>query len=357
MARESMKLSAHIGHFHTGTGWGGGEYQVLSLIAGLVERQIRTTLFADPSGALFARALEAGLHVESLPRGSPWRVVGEHGIRLLHVHDSAAATLGGRVGRKLGIPVVLSRRVASPIRRNLLSRRKYSARHLSAVIAISQVVADEFRRTGYPGSRIHVVPSGVDIAALDKIARDETFRRSFGGRYLVGGVGTLSVKKNWQLLIQVAAGLADSGLDIQWLLAGEGPEQVRLTRLAQRLGISTRVHFLGFRKDAVFVLKNLDVLFFPSRMEGASVTVREAMVLGVPVVAANAPGTLESLDGHGWAVEMDNVEAAAQAVKEALTNVEKRQMTCRLARASAERRFPLARMIEGSLDVYAQVLS
>jgi glycosyltransferase involved in cell wall biosynthesis len=284
------------------------------------------------------------------------RLITELGVDLLHVHDSLATTISIGVSRKAKIPVVLSRRIASPVRRNIFSRRKYSSGKLSAVIAISQTVKDVFAKSGYPDDRIVVVPSGIDIQSLEKVERDEQFRRDFGGTYLVGGMGRLSVKKNWQFMARVAAHIAKTGPDVQWCLAGNGPEEKRLQSLVRELGISSRFHFLGFRADATRILKSVDVLFFPSLMEGASVAVRTAMVLGTPVVAVNAPGTMESLSGNGWIVTPNDVEVAARSVVEALTDTKKREDVVRAARESAVSRFAFDRTVEGTIAVYEKIL-
>jgi glycosyltransferase involved in cell wall biosynthesis len=318
------------------------------------------SLFADASGALFRRATEKGLPVEGLAglfgvREIAQRLRGMSPV-LLHAHDSGALRLGIRVGGKLGLPVVLSRRVASPLRRNPLSARKYSARRIDAVIAISQTVKDVFIRGGYPPERVHVVPSGLDIEALLRVESDAALIGRRGEAVVVGGMGKLSRKKNWQFMVRVAAAMKEEADGIRWVLAGDGPERARLEKLAARLGVEDRFEFLGFRPEGARLLKCFDLLFFPSRREGASVTVREAMVLGVPVVAVNAPGSMESLAGHGWSVADDDVEGAVRSVREALFDAGRRQAVIDGARGSALERFSFERTVEGTLAVYGRVI-
>jgi glycosyltransferase involved in cell wall biosynthesis len=212
-----------------------------------------------------------------------------------------------------------------------------------------------FCRGGFPEDRVFVVPSGLDLAALDQLVRHESFRRDYGGSFLIAGIGKLAPKKNWPLLIRTAASVAAEGLEAHWLLIGDGPDRAGLQAMAREAGVSSRVHFLGFREDATQILKNSDLLFFPSRREGAAGTVRQAMVLGVPVVAADSAGTLETLDGHGWTVAPDDVAGATRAVVQALTDADRRETVSRNARASARARFGFDRTLRGTLDVYASV--
>jgi len=354
----------HFGQINTNPDWGGGENQILHLVQELSARGKKVTLFAHPDGELLRRATKSGFLVSPLPfigrRPSvrkTAKLISDAGIDLLHVHDSRSGTLGAKVGRKLNIPVVLSRRVASPIRKNPLSRLKYSRRNFSAVLAISNTVKNVFlKTTSFPEKDIFVVPTGVDIGELDAVSRDSKFRRSFGGHYLVGGVGKLSPKKNWQFLIRVAAKMAKTNLDIQWLIAGDGGELESLELLASELGIQDRVHFLGFRSDALHILKNLDALFFPSIVEGASVTVRECMVLGTPVVAVDADGTMESLAGHGWGVADGEIDLAVKCLTEALINQKLRNKHITSARRYAVEHYTYDRTAVGTLAVYRKVL-
>jgi glycosyltransferase involved in cell wall biosynthesis len=235
--------------------------------------------------------------------------------------------------------------------------RKYSERNLRAVIAVSETVREVFAGFGFPEHRIHVVTDGLDIQELTRIEKDEAFRREFGGTALIGGIGKLSVKKNWQLLVRVAAHLAGEGHDLRWLVLGEGPERGRLEELARNLGVGGIVRFPGFHDDAIRLLRNFDVLFHPSLMEGASVTIRSAMVMGVPVVSADAPASLESLGGHGWIVGGDDVAGAAAGILEAASGATMTRDRCSEARAFAVERFSIEKTVQGTIGVYESALA
>jgi len=362
---RSVSRPCRIVHLHTGLEWGGGEYQVAHLVRGLLASGVDTTLWARRGGRLLAYAVEQGLPAKALP--GPWRwplggiplcrELALDGVDLIHCHDSRALRLGIRVRKRLKVPLVLARRVASPLRANPVSRAKYSPRHVDAVVAVSETVRAAFCRGGFPEDRVFVVPSGLDLAALDQLVRDESFKQSYGRGFLIAGIGKLAPKKNWPLLIRTAASVAAEGLEAHWLLVGDGPDRAALQAMAREAGVASRVHLLGFREDAAQILKNSDLLFFPSRREGAAGTVRQAMALGVPVVAADSAGIVESLDGHGWTVAPDDVGGATRAVVQALTDVVRREAVGRDARESARARFGFDRTLRGTLDVYAAVSS
>ncbi len=353
----------HIGQINTNPEWGGGENQVLQLVRGLEQRGVRVTLFAHAAGELLRRAQACGCHVYPLPAGrgalrAMEQALVNEGVDLLHVHDSRGAALGARLGRRLRLPVVLSRRVASPLRRNPFSRQKYTRRNFAAVIAISHTVREVFLRTSdFPAGDVYVVPTGVDIRALDAVQPDADWRRSVGRPYVVGGVGKLSVKKNWQFLVRVAARMSEAQETVSWVIAGDGDQHGPLALLIRQLGVQDRVKLLGFRDDASRILKSLDVCFFPSIVEGASVTVRECMALGTPVVAVNAAGTAESLAGHGWLVEDGDVDGAVRAIREALSDGPERNRRVETACLHARECYSYDRTVDGTLDVYRKVLA
>ena len=355
-----------VAQLHTNREWGGGENQILSLVRGLVGRGVRCVLLTPRDGVLWERARAVGIWTEPLESHSGARsgvrqhaldVVKELGASVLHAHDSGSVSHGGWLSARTGVPLVLSRRVASPLRRNPLSRLKYGSARVAGVLAISETVKSVFCESGYPPERVWVVPSGLDFASLDRVQPDADKRAQFGKAPLVGGIGKLSEKKNWRLMVEAAHALNARGVHIEWALLGSGPEEDALRALVAERKLGEHFKFLGFQEDAASWLKTFDLLFFPSRIEGASVTVREAMALGVPVVAANAAGTMESLDGCGWIIDPDDVDSAADTVYGVLNDSAERDKRVAAAREIARSRYAQEQTIEGTLAAYRRVLA
>ncbi len=361
--------SACIAHIQTNPEWGGGENQVLQLLVALRQRDVNALLWARREGVLYQRAVAQGVPVLPLPDGvlswrSPWRVdalcasLKAAGVSLVHVHDSAGLDLGIRIRREAGLPLVYHRRIASPIRPGWFSQRKYAPRHIDAVIAISETVRQVMVQSSrYPAGQIFVAQDGLDAAVLNAVRPDLEWRQHQGGTVVAGGLGRLAPKKNWAYLVRTAAACRQAFPDLRWVVAGDGPERARLERLARKMGVEDIVHFIGFRADGLRILKSLDLLFFPSLREGASVTIREAMFMGVPVAAMNAAGSMESLDGHGWVLEPDTIEKAAATVREILADDRKRDAVVQAACESARSRFSFDRTAGDTLAVYRRVLA
>jgi glycosyltransferase involved in cell wall biosynthesis len=359
--KKFNKHKLHIGYFNFNLGWGGGENQIFNLVCLLHQLGLKVALVVIEDSVLLKKAELASLPVipikKSFSGADVLAACKKHGINFLHANDSKSVKTGSLVARKLGIPIVYSRRIASPIRKNYFSRRKYSLKNLDGVIAISNTVKDVFKECiVFPENRLFVVPSGIKVEEMESICIDKSLRDKYApNSCLIGGLGKLSIKKNWQMLVKVADLCKKEGLDIRWIIAGKGPEKENLEKLIKEYDLSGFVHLIGFKDNSTEIIKSLDVLFFPSLIEGASVTVREAMILKTPVVAVNASGTAESLNGHGYVVAPDDLEASFEAIKELLTNINKKNKIINEAYCFAVKHFAFSQTILGTLGAYDNI--
>ena len=116
----------------------------------------------------------------------------------------------------------------------------------------------------------------------------------------------------------IAALAAMRRKDAHLVVAGQGPEKVRLERLAVTAGVSERVHFLGYVADVRPLVSASIALMLPSEREGLARSVMEALSLEVPVIASTARGNcelvgsdsgilVETADSLGLAVAMDRL--------------------------------------------------
>ncbi|HZL49888.1 MAG TPA: glycosyltransferase family 4 protein [Terracidiphilus sp.] len=99
------------------------------------------------------------------------------------------------------------------------------------------------------------------------------------------------------------------------LLAGPGPLQTDMQKLAERLGIASRVRFLGLRKDIAALIRLANVVVLPSQQEGLPRSVMEAMAMGKPVIGSDIRGVRDLLkDGRGVLFPVGNVGALTAAM-------------------------------------------
>jgi len=150
------------------------------------------------------------------------------------------------------------------------------------------------------GSRIHVMPNGVEIRG----------RRNFEGEKLVY-VGRLTRKKGVEYLISAMRSVKEVDL----LIVGDGPDRQRLEKMAAGL----RVKFIGMvSPDRVYdYLEQAKILILPSFYEGLPNVILEAMSLGVPVIATRVGGIpdLVRQKETGLLVEPGGVDELAIGIK------------------------------------------
>ena len=227
------------------------------------------------------------------------------------------------------------------------------------------VNAEALRPRGAAGARTEVIPSGVDteIFRPRPAGRGETRERlglpaREAGVSVVGTVGRLEVRKGTDVLLRAAAELKKKGLsDVRVVVVGDGPLRDELPALAARLGIADRVHMLGDRSDVHEVLGALDVFILPSRTEGMSNALLEAMATALPVVATAVGGNPEvvAAETTGVLVPSDNPTAMAEAIARLLASPATAARLGAAARVHVEERYSAPAMVRRLETVYAAV--
>ena len=132
-------------------------------------------------------------------------------------------------------------------------------------------------------------------------------------------VGELNKNKNHEVVVQALAGIKDR--NIVYMIAGEGNQKEHLKTLAEENGVSLRL--LGFREDICALLEAADVFAFPSKREGLSVSVMEAMFMKKPVIASKIRGNTDLIkDGeNGLLVHPNTVEAWEQGMHKMINTI------------------------------------
>jgi glycosyltransferase involved in cell wall biosynthesis len=309
-------------------------------------------------GPLFDELAAEGVAAEclGLPTiyGPPaWRAFGRLVRRLrrdrvdvVHCYLVSANVFGGLAAWRAGIPVVTSRRDVG-ISRNWRLRvfeETFVNPVVNVVTANSASVAAAARRERFlAAGKVRLVPNGVDLARFDPARHPaEASRTALGlppGDRVVGSVGHLSPVKGHADLLDAAALLVRRGVPLRVLLVGDGPLRPALAEKAQALGIEDRVVFTGVRDDVPAVLAAMDVFALPSRTEGMSNALLEAMAMGRPVVATAVDGNADLVrDGvTGRLVPSRDPEALAGALDAVLADpAAARSLGCAARRYVAE---------------------
>lgn len=346
-------------HVDTARIWRGGQSQVLLTALGMADRGHAVLLGCQKGGALEARAKEAGVQTEAFSFTgdlSPaallglWGAVRRFRPDALQLHDPHAVVPGlAAAGR--AVRTVATRRVDFSLR-GRLSRAKYLRCH--RVIAVSHRIAGVLRSDGLPAERIHVVYEGVKDRPPEPGGRE--ILRSLGipeGALVVGNVAALTDHKDHATLLAAAAKVMPRVPAARFVIVGDGELRPALEREAERLGLSGRCLFLGFRTDLDRLIPAFDVFCLSSHMEGLGTSLLDAMCFRRAIVATAAGGVPEAVeDGRsGVLVPVRDPEALACALADLLASAARRAAFADAGRQLFERRFTAARMVEETLGV------
>ncbi|MGK9326643.1 glycosyltransferase family 4 protein [Aerococcus urinaeequi] len=122
--------------------------------------------------------------------------------------------------------------------------------------------------------------------------------------FILFSTGELNKNKNHEIVIRAISQLNNPS--IHYIIAGQGPLKKYLNNLAIELKVDKQVHLLGYRDDIPKILSIADVFVFPSIREGLSVSLMEAMAVGLPVITSNIRGNNDLIDHEYGGYLIDN---------------------------------------------------
>jgi glycosyltransferase involved in cell wall biosynthesis len=322
---------------------GGAETYVdlLEELPGVAHDRVALSASRRPGGA-----------ARSMPGRYPALARAARAADLVHVHGDAAAILALPLR-----PAVITTHGLHLLRRadgiaGAAVRAGFTAAvaAASATLCTSESECAELRAL-LPARlqrRLEVLSNGIALPRLDPAARAAT-RTALGladgdvaGLYL----GELEERKDPLTAVRAAAAV---GPPFVLLVAGAGPLEPAVRAVA---GPSVRV--LGFRDDAQALLAAADVFVLPSRREGLSFAVLEAMGHELAMVVADGSGNPEAVGDAGLVLPVGDVAAFTATLRELAHDAARRAELGRRARARVAERFDAERLRAGVRAAYAR---
>jgi glycosyltransferase involved in cell wall biosynthesis len=293
-------------------------------------------------------------------------------------HD-AYSVIGA--GDRLGFPVVLRPEGAGATGDlawqswgnfgRIIGRR---CRRAAAFVAISKSIEHELQDAWHSGTmrasrlaemfdrtpkepRIQAIPNGVPVP-------ETAWQRRADWRLAprAAFVGRLAPEKGLDTLINAWPLVRAKYLDAQLILVGEGPLRLvleeRVRALGMALGAGQAVEIPGAAADPTTTLHGADLFILPSREEGMSVALLEAMALGIPLVASSIPGNrrLVSDFKHGRLAPPDDPQGLARVVIDQWDNFDRAFHMSRAARHRVDQEFSIQRVASEHLALFKDIL-
>lgn len=217
-------------------------------------------------------------------------------------------------------------------------------RNADVVIAVSDSTAKQFRAHFPP---VRVVHNGVAPPSGPAPARIPPQT----SRPLAVAVGRLVIAKGFDILLD-----AWNDIDADLWIVGDGPERERLKGMVERAELDGRVHFLGQRDDAPSILGLADLVVIPSRREGFSYVMAEALLARRPIVATRVPGPVDILPERFLAPVGDR-DAIRERLAETFADLEGARAAFTPVWKFARDELTIERMAKKTIDVYLEALS
>lgn len=329
---------------------GGGETYVDALAQ--IDGYLFDRVFLAPSSKPSPAALLGGFRAQLTARR----------FDLLHVHGEIAASVSlPALGFRPSILTlhglhVLRRLDGWPLRAAAVNLRLVVASARATICVAESEKVEVLAAVGpHVGRRVRVIHNGVEPQRL--VTEDEraSARKALGlAPHVTAGIfiGSLDARKDPLTAAKAAALVAREAPELVLLVAGDGPLRAELERLALE---TPAVRVLGFRDDIRILLAAADFFVLPSKREGLSFALLEAMSLGLAAVVSDAPGNLEAIGDAGVVVPGGEIDGCVRAFRR-LLNVEERRRLGEASKRQIERQFTRERMLARTREVYESVL-
>lgn len=246
--------------------------------------------------------------------------------------------------------------------------KRFFLRSTDCIIFVSESDRNAFQRHVHLDREIlekrsALIPNGIHYLKRENLPDRRMCRKMLGlspESFVVGTASRLNYQKAVHLLIQAAAKLMNHELPrLEVLIAGDGPLEKELKSLANRLGASSRIHFLGYYAHADAFYAALDCFVLSSRWEGLPLVLLEAGGLGMPMVASRVPGSDEVIeqDVTGLFFKSGEMDDLADQLLYLELHPDEAQRLGQNAASIIPARFSLEKMLEKTAQVYDNVLS
>ena len=282
------------------------------------------------------------------------RVVHDLGAQipdLIHVQSRRVLRQGKWLARRLNRPYILT------VHDYLSPQEKVQLNDplCAQVITVSESVKrDLVAKTGVRPEIVTVIPSGVD---LNVEARAEPILDP-GHVPIIGTAGPLETVKGLPFFLGAASRVLQTGRDVEFLVAGAGPEEANLRRLARELGVSSKVTFVPYMLNFSESLSAMDIFCLPSLQQGLGTIMLEAMASGIPVIASRVGGVYGVIhDQHnGLLVPPSNSRQLADRILELLCDPLRARHIGENGRELVQEEFGLHRMVGLTAELYQRVI-
>lgn len=229
------------------------------------------------------------------------------------------------------------------------------AYHTTRIIVVSNHLKTHLADSGLPLEKLVTIYNGI---AKDKFSSPDKKRAREkvqvpANYFLLGTISRLIPAKGVDTFLKALALIKGDIPIFKALIIGDGPLRLSLLKLSHKLGLAESVIFLGHRNDIPEILPALDLFVLASRSEGFGISILEAQLCGVAVIAASTGGINEIIENKKNGLLFSGGERElANYILSYVNNPGSKDKMIKAAQEKIDRFYTIDKMIEQTLQVY-----
>lgn len=368
---DSPKQPIRVLHVTFNMGIGGTEQVIRQLIEGMDSAQVQSEILCIDGhvGSMGEDLREAGVKVHTIARKPGFDRALVSGIRehlregdfdIIHCHQYTPYFYGWLAARGTKARVVFTehgRFHPDRYRYKAFFINPVIARFTPSIVAISRATKCALAQYEFmPENKIDVIYNGITGLVRNE-AETQKLRATLEipiNAFIVGTVARLDQVKNQAMMLRAFKELLLTCPDAWLLIVGDGPENYSLRELAADLNIADRVTFTGFIRKPANYLAMMSLFLLTSHTEGTSMTLLEAMSLGIPAVVTEVGGNPEIVvhEHTGILVPPGNTADFSSAVSRLVNDNELREALSLNSKERFQKEFSNHQMIKSYQKIY-----
>tara|TARA_Y100001934_G_scaffold96049_1_gene118609 strand:- start:458 stop:1573 length:1116 start_codon:yes stop_codon:yes gene_type:complete len=365
----------HILHSEAATGWGGQEIRIFQECQLLLDQGHKVSIVCQPNSILrnrcktissqnfncYALRMKNPVNLFSILSFS--KIIKRARPDLIHTHSSIDSWLAGIVGKILGVPIIRSRHISIPIKKNFVNNWLYSnipKKIITSGEAISKIVSSV---PGVDRAKVKSISAGVDFKRFDfnidcgKIKKELNINSN---QSLIGKIGVIRGWKGYDYFVDCAPLVLEQFPEARFVIVGSGPGYKSIQSKVKNKNLEKFIFLLGHREDIPEIMGGIDIQILASYSgEGTPQVIPQAFAMKTPLVATSV-GSVPELLGHGERgilVEPKNSEDLAKGILRFLKDRQTAQAVAENAYTYCLKELNIEKMMDQTIAVYRDALN
>ena len=220
---------------------------------------------------------------------------------------------------------------------------------VDSIIVLSQNAKDNLIKNGVKKSKLTVVYNGIEYNGFIRKNEEKDKEEN---KIKIVSIGRLTKQKGHKYLIEALSLLENFNYEVY--IIGEGELKVELNNKIKSLMLENKVKLLGFRSNIYDYLSEADIFILPSLWDQCPISILEAMMFELPIIASNVNGIEEEIGETGILINSRNIEEIRKAIEKLILHPKLREEKGKAAKKRFLENFTLDTMGRNTVKVYEE---